>query len=127
MVVADSAHQPARRRVRATGVVATVGLDRLCVQALMTDEPPPDDPLPVDRVKPPGTSLTIWVIYEHPRDYPEGYVLRAQFAMDDGTVQSDEVVWVADHPDKLRAIVPLGLVRMERSPGDNPVILETWI
>ena len=122
-MVADDAHQPARPRVRAAGVVATVGLVRVRVRAAMT----PEEAVPESRPKPPGTHMTLWVIYDHPKDCPEGYVLRAQFVMGDGSIQSDEVAWFADHPDKLRAIVPFGLIRMTRAESDNPVILETWI
>lgn len=67
--------------------------------------------------------LSIWVVYDHPADWPEYYVARE---------------WIGDQPgnmvtldrnlDRLRErLQRLGLVRLERMPEDEPHILETWL
>lgn len=67
--------------------------------------------------------LSIWVVYDHPEDWPEYYVARE---------------WIGDQPgnmvtldrnlDRLRErLQRLGLVRLERMPEDEPHILETWL
>lgn len=76
---------------------------------------------------PEGAVLTVWVIYERPADHPDSYVLRPQFTMNDNTIRASTVAWKAPDPDTLRAILPPGLVKLLPQPGENPVILETWI
>jgi hypothetical protein len=69
--------------------------------------------------------LTIWVIYQNPRDFPGKWVLRAQMATPDGVTALPQCV-VADSLDEARSRVPYGLIRMTRHPNDDPVIYETW-
>jgi len=83
-------------------------------------------PLPIDRPAPEG-ALAVWVIYHRPKDYPDGYVLRCQYAMPGGTTEISKDAWFGDTLESLRAIVPPGLVRMSRHPNDEPHIVETWI
>jgi hypothetical protein len=87
----------------------------------------PEESLPSRRPTPTGAILTVWVIYDHPKDFAHGYVLRAQWAMADGAIKADEVAWYADVPDKLRAILPPGLVQLARHPNDDAAVLETWL
>ena len=87
----------------------------------------PEEAIPERRPMPEGAFMVHWTIYDHPKDYPDGYVLRAQFIMKDNSVRPDAIAWYADHPDKLRAIVPRDKVCLMRMPEDDPVILETWI
>jgi len=66
--------------------------------------------------------LEIWTIYDSPIDLPGRFVARK---------------WVLDRPtDKLlqdrtleglREKLPQGLVRLDRSPQDDPKIIETWV
>jgi hypothetical protein len=68
--------------------------------------------------------VPIWVVYDHPRDFPSNYVAR---------------LWLNDKPtdnmmvspdlDKLRReIWKRGAsVKLMPAPGDDPVILETWL
>jgi hypothetical protein len=71
--------------------------------------------------------LPMFVVYDHPRDYPNVYVARAHltgkgraeptpFAIMDGSLDTIQTTMEA-----------LGLVKLDRSPQDDPVILETWI
>jgi hypothetical protein len=68
--------------------------------------------------------VPIWVVYDHPRDFPSNYVAR---------------LWINDKPtesmmigpdlEKLRqAIWKHGAtVKLMPHEGDDPVILETWL
>jgi hypothetical protein len=82
--------------------------------------------MPIDMTAPEG-ALAIWVIYHRPKDYPDGYVLRCQYAMPDGTVVPDEHAWHGESLAAMRAIVPPGFVQMARHEDDEPHIVETWI
>lgn len=66
--------------------------------------------------------LTIWTVYDHPADYPQGYVARC-FEMDRPT----DAVLTGDLGEMRRAFVHCGLVMMMRHPTDDPVIMETWL
>lgn len=76
--------------------------------------------------QPPGT-LALWVIYTHPTCYPQGYVLRPQYAGRDGQVLiSDE--WVgAPTVAAARQLLPPGLRKLPHDPRDDPSIYEVWI
>ena len=80
-----------------------------------------------EQVPVPDGALAIWVIYDHPKDFPKGFVLRAQFAMPGGAITMSKAAWYASDPDQLRSILPFGVVRMERHPDDDPSIVETWV
>ena len=67
-------------------------------------------------------SLQMYVIYEHPSDYPNSYVLRL---FRDGTPTPLHVV--ADSLEGVRQFIPAGLVRIPREGADDPVIVESWI
>lgn len=68
--------------------------------------------------------LELFTIYRHPDDYPDGYVIRVWGTVD-GEIYpgpTERVPTLAD----ARALVPAGLVRMERMPNDDPKIVEVW-
>ena len=68
-----------------------------------------------------GQILELWTVYDSPIDLPGRFVARK---------------WLLDQPtdellqdktlDGLRKKLPKGLMRMERSPQDDPKIVETW-
>jgi len=66
--------------------------------------------------------ITTWTIYDHPRDAPLGYVLRAWHGAEPHPLSSGS----ADL-ELLRDTLPPGLVCLGRWPGDDPAILEVWI
>jgi hypothetical protein len=81
---------------------------------------------PSHRPLPEGAAFAVWVIYERPKDFPQGYVLRCQWPMKDGTIQIDRLAWYADSAEKLREIVPPGLFCLRHQPGDPPHVVESW-
>lgn len=69
------------------------------------------------------TNFYLWTIYDHPTDYPNSYVAR-QFVCDRPT---DKVI-AKDTIEELReAIGSENLARFERSPFDDPKIVEVWV
>jgi hypothetical protein len=71
-------------------------------------------------------NLVFWVIYRHPRDYPDKWVLRGQEITKAG-VKAQQGCFVADTLEEVRAQVPLGNTRLARHPDDEPAIYEVWL
>lgn len=73
----------------------------------------------------PDGELGLWTIYERPRDYPNGYVARLWKL---GTPTN--TVLHGDTLEEVRFLLDKcypGLVRIPRSPRDDPQIVETWL
>jgi len=74
----------------------------------------------------PDPPLSLWTVYYNPSDYPGKFVAR-RFELDKPT---HDVV-VADTLDNVRAGIRMRatflLTRLDRNPGDDSVIVETWI
>lgn len=70
--------------------------------------------------------LKIWVIFERPRDYPDGFVVRP-FLIGPGTVTPCPFARYAKDLAGARAYLPQGLYRMDRAPDDDPVVVESWL
>lgn len=77
--------------------------------------------MPSDSRTPTG-SIRMYVIYDHPRDYPNCFVVRL---WEGGRPTLTHVL--ASSLDHARKQVPHGLTRIPRVPQDDPVIVETWI
>jgi hypothetical protein len=70
-------------------------------------------------------ALEFWTIYDHPRDYPDSFVLR-RWTLDPGA-QPDSEARTGAAPDDLRALIPPGAYDPGRMARDDPVIVEVWI
>lgn len=70
--------------------------------------------------------LVLHTIYKHPKDYPTKFVVR-KFTARTGITIVDNNAETADTLIEARQLVPPGLYRLNRSPIDDPVIVETWI
>jgi hypothetical protein len=78
--------------------------------------------------EPVETVLPMWIVYEHPLDYPHDFVAR-KWRIRRGTpdpVPTDDLL-AAPTLDELRALLPPGLARIAPSLGDEPQIVETWL
>jgi hypothetical protein len=72
--------------------------------------------------------LSIWIIYDHPSDFPDSFVARRWEIRDEGVPTAE--VLRADHLWTLqRYLASRGLVPLSHSilPEDDPVIVEVWI
>jgi hypothetical protein len=72
-----------------------------------------------------GVPLSIWVVYERPRDYPQHYVVR-EWTCDNPSVAKQ--AWFFSSLDLARAaLAASGLTCLMPFAGDDPCIVETWI
>ncbi|MFL1449166.1 hypothetical protein ACI77O_12295 [Pseudomonas tritici] len=68
---------------------------------------------------------SIWVVYDHPIEYPDKFVGRRWEVKPEHGPTED--ILLADSVDALRQQLPAGLIRLPRNVADNPSIVETWI
>lgn len=70
--------------------------------------------------------LTLYVIYDHPKDFPNHFVVRRNHV--NGTYRVvDSFCHVVDTIEQARECIPQGLYRFDRDESDDPVIVETWM
>jgi hypothetical protein len=69
--------------------------------------------------------LPIWVVYDHPTDFPDAFVARLW----EGEAPTDQVL-MSDSLDEVRTMIAAqmpGAYCLFRMDGDDPKILETWL
>lgn len=72
--------------------------------------------------------LTLWVIYDRPKDYPNSFVLRRQYVDRNNLIWADRnPVAIGDALEAIRTLIPVELHNMNRMPNDDPAIAEVWI
>jgi hypothetical protein len=71
--------------------------------------------------------LTLWTVYEKPKDCPHGYVVREWYVEAGEGEPTPGPLNVFNTLAEARAHVPDGRVRMPREETDDPCILETWL
>lgn len=75
----------------------------------------------------PSDAVELWTIYDHPSDYPSGFIARLHLVVD-GTGGPTPKVFACDQLEPLREQMrTMGLTCITRSPEDDPVIVETWL
>lgn len=65
--------------------------------------------------------IETWTIYDHPRDYPNGFIARK--SIDNKPTFETKL---GSSLESVRKQLPPGLTRFERDPSDDAVIVETW-
>lgn len=75
---------------------------------------------------------TLWVVYERPLDYPDGFVIRAHYVVRDTQGRTLTAVARVAHCvgptlESVRRLLPPGLHPLGRMPNDEPQIVEVWI
>jgi hypothetical protein len=71
--------------------------------------------------------LSMWVIYNHPKDHPDSYVARRWEVGAAGQVATHDLL-ECDRLEGLRYVLQgYGLTCLTRSPGDDAKIVETWL
>lgn len=73
-----------------------------------------------------ANALRVWTIYDHPRDYPEGFMARL-FMVHPGGYGPRNVAFYGPTLESVRNQLPPGLYNLGRQPEDEPHIVETWI
>jgi hypothetical protein len=69
--------------------------------------------------------MTIWVIYAHPTDYPDKFVMR-EHTIENGKVTPTDYFRIANTLAQIRRFIPEGAQRVERQEDDEPQIFEWW-
>ena len=79
-----------------------------------------------DSTAQPHSEISQWVIYDHPRDFPNSFVMRRWDVMANQMIATDEME-LADTLSEIRKKLPKGLFCIERYPDDDPCIVEVWL
>lgn len=75
------------------------------------------------------SKLRMLVIYDHPTDLPDGFVMRAHHVLSDGSHVAEKEAIVYDAPtlESVRELVPHGMINIGRSSSDDSKIVEVWV
>lgn len=71
-------------------------------------------------------ALHIWTIYDHPTDFPSGFIARLYTVTAEGG-KPTSACYTGDTLDEVRAKIPQGLYNMGRQPEDDSKIVESWL
>ena len=71
-------------------------------------------------------ALSIWTIYDHPRDYPDGFSAR-RFESGPGGVVATSDTLTGTLEDLREMLWKAGLLKLTREEGDAPQIVESWV
>jgi hypothetical protein len=71
--------------------------------------------------------LSIWTIYDHPSDFPDGFIARRWEITGNGEEKTDDVVKAVELKSLQEHFAMRGLYRMPRYDEDDPVIVECWL
>jgi hypothetical protein len=95
-----------------------------CGQPLVFPEK--DDALMVQRNAAKRGNLNIWTIFDKPRDYPHGHIAR-RFEIGSGqTIATDDSL-VGELEELRQVFWQAGLMKLSRSEGDEPQVVESWV
>lgn len=73
------------------------------------------------------TTLSIWTVYDRPKDCPDAFIARRSEAGGGKVVMTDETI-VSKNLDFIRRQMQRrGLVKLMRAPADDPKIVEVWL
>lgn len=76
----------------------------------------------------PNIFMEMWVIYDHPLDYPDCFIARRWIVTRHSvTPEATEEIFTSTNLNELRLKLPSGFIRTERAIADDPKIIETWI
>lgn len=71
----------------------------------------------------------IYTIYDHPKDYPDKYVLRRWLCDKLPPVFDERFIFLSDSLDTIREFLAfdLHLINLHRGENDDPAIIESWM
>lgn len=71
-------------------------------------------------------ALTIWTIYEKPKDFPNSLVAR-RWKISAGGKKATDCIIIGQTLEEVRNLLPYGLTIVPRETNDDPCIVESWI
>jgi len=74
-------------------------------------------------------SLSMWTVYDHPKDFPNTFVAREFRIGPGGKMEITANVIISADIDVLRRtlLTDMGLTCLDRNEEDDPAIVETWL
>lgn len=75
-------------------------------------------------------ALSLWTVYDHPRDFPDFWVARRWEARATGAAPTQDVLLarsIFELREQLILLPGPGLTPVARSPEDDPTVVETWL
>jgi hypothetical protein len=69
--------------------------------------------------------ITVYVIYDHPKDHPEYFVVR-RWVIQYGALYADLRHRCCETLEDARLLIPNTCHQLQSSFNDDPVILEVW-
>jgi hypothetical protein len=72
-------------------------------------------------------ALSMWTVYERPRDYACGFVARRFEVTGKGPTPTQMTLKCLELEPIREKLARAGLVRLDREPDDEPQIVETWL
>ena len=70
--------------------------------------------------------LSVWTIYDRPRDHPEGFIARRFEVAAGGPIATRDTV-TGKLEDIRQAFWKAGLMKLTRQTEDEPQIVESWV
>jgi hypothetical protein len=70
-------------------------------------------------------ALTIWTIYDRPKDHPDGFIAR-RFNVGPSVMRTEHTI-AGDLEDLREGFWKAGLMKVSRQDGDEPQIVESWV
>jgi hypothetical protein len=70
--------------------------------------------------------LTIWTIYDRPKDYPQGFIAR-RFDVGAGGIVATGTTMIGGLHEMRTWFLRAGLTVIDRQERDEPPIVESWI
>jgi len=71
--------------------------------------------------------LPMWVVYDHPSDYPAHFTARLHEISSGVHLVTDQVLTSATLEPLREQLAQRGLICITRNEEDDPVIVETWL
>jgi hypothetical protein len=70
----------------------------------------------------------MYVVYDHPKDYPEHFVCRRWDVVEGGSTATDDTIVSLEYQPIADAMMKFGLTKLYRCPvDDDPSIMEVWL
>ena len=82
---------------------------------------------PHDNEKPVTETLYQYVVYDHPSDFPDKFVVRLWTVTPKGELLPTDIHSTHDTLDEARETIPCEYLRLPRCLNDDPNILEIWL
>ncbi len=71
--------------------------------------------------------LSMWVVYDHPTDFPDNIIARRWVIVGPLFYATEETIKTDDIETMRNDMIMRGLTVLQRSPTDDPKIMEMWI